>query len=114
MPLPHIAIEGHLAVDLELVHVEVFAKDLAHRFDHPRVARQAGVLVVVHVGGEVGAHHVARLLAHILGSPLGIDARHFGRQAGDFFRREQAWKKQVTVTVELGDLLRCQLHGCLL
>ena len=39
MPLPHIALKRHLAVDFELVHVKLFTKQIFHRLDHPRVAR---------------------------------------------------------------------------
>jgi len=42
VPLPHVAVEGLLAVDLELVHVHVLAEQLDDRLHHARMARQLG------------------------------------------------------------------------
>ena len=41
MPLPDVALERRLGVELELMHVDVLAKELAERFDQPRMAGQA-------------------------------------------------------------------------
>ena len=73
VPLPDVAVEGGLAVDLELVHVDVFAEELHDRLDHARMARQRRERIAVQVRGEVGAHHVAGLLAHVLGAALRIE-----------------------------------------
>ena len=40
MPLPDIAFEGRFGVDLVLVHVELFAKDLLDRLDQPWMRAQ--------------------------------------------------------------------------
>jgi hypothetical protein len=57
VPRPHVALEGHLAVDLELVHVQAFAVEQGlHRFHHARVAGQARERCRVQVRGEVRAH----------------------------------------------------------
>ena len=41
VPLPDIAVEGRLGVDLVLVHVELFAEQLLDRLDQPRMRRPA-------------------------------------------------------------------------
>ena len=66
VPLPDVAVEGRLAVDLELVHVELVAEQALHRLDHARMARQPGERLAVQVRREVGAHRVAALLAHVV------------------------------------------------
>src|SRR5207237_440576 len=103
--------EGRLAVDLELVHVHVFAEQLLDRLDHAGMARELGERVAVQVRGEIGAHHVARLLAHVLGAPLRVERRHLVVQDLDLLRREQAREEKIAVAVELLQLLRRQFHG---
>src|SRR2546427_779833 len=63
VPLPHVAVEGHLAVDLELVHVDRLAEDLGDRLDHPRMAREPRERRAVHVAGEVRPPGVPALFA---------------------------------------------------
>src|SRR3977135_3723257 len=43
MPLPDVAVEGHLAVDLELMHVHRLTPELPHQFYHPRVRAEGSV-----------------------------------------------------------------------
>ena len=38
VPLPHITFKSHLAVDLELVHVKLLAKQVFNRLDHAGVS----------------------------------------------------------------------------
>src|SRR2546422_346983 len=90
VPLPHVAVEGHLAVDLELVHVDRLAEDLDDRLDHPRMAREPRERRAVHVRGEVRPHGVAALLADVLGAVLGIDPWHLVGQDLDLRGRELA------------------------
>src|SRR5262249_22593612 len=110
MPLPHVAIERHLPVDLELVHVNVLAEELNDRVDHARVARELGERQAVHVCGEVGAHGVTALLADILGTMLGVKARDFVAEHPDLFRPEQPWKEQEPVALEGVKLFPVDLH----
>src|SRR2546426_8843293 len=105
-PLPHVAVEGHLAVDLELVHVDRLAEHLDDRLDHPRMAREPRERRAVHVRGEVRPHGVAALLADVLGAVLGIDPWHLVGQDLDLRRRELAGKEQIPVPVELLELGR--------
>src|SRR5262249_46662461 len=92
VPLPEIALEGHLAVDLELMHVHRLTKDLHYWLDHARMAGESGERRAVHMRGEVGAHRVAALLADILRAVLGVESRylvdqdpdlHCGKQTGE-------------------------------
>ena len=110
VPLPDVAIEGRLAVDLELMHVHVFAVDLLHRLHHARMARELGEGIAVQVGGEVGAHHVAGLLAHVLGAPLRIERRHLVGEHLDFSGGEERREEEVAVAVEPLSLLRGKFH----
>src|SRR6266513_347167 len=111
VPLPDVAVEGRLAVDLELVHVHVLAEQLLDRLDHAGMARELGERVAVQVRGEIGAHHVSRLLAHVLGAPLRVERRHLVVQDLDLLRREQAREEKIAVAVELLQLPRRQFHG---
>src|SRR5262249_31989533 len=64
MPLPEVALEGHLTVDLELMHVHGLAKDLHHRRDHTRMAGELSEWRAVHVRRKVRAHRLTALLAY--------------------------------------------------
>jgi hypothetical protein len=63
------------------------------------------------VRGEVGAHHVAGLLAHVLGAPLRVERRHLVGQDLDLCGREERREKQVPFAIELLQLLRGEVHG---
>jgi hypothetical protein len=105
VPLPDVAVEGGLAVDLELVHVQLLAEELHHRLDHARVAREPRERLAVHVRGEIGAHRIAALLAHVLGTPHRIEARHLVGERFDLLGREERREEEVAVPVEGGDLV---------
>src|SRR5450631_3247300 len=111
VPLQHVAAEGRLAVDLELVHVQILAVDLLHRVDHARMAREPREGLAVEVRREVGAHGVAALLADVLRAMLRIEARHLVGEVPDLFRREERREEEVAVLVEGGKLLGRELHG---
>jgi len=49
------------------------------------VARELGEGIAVHVRGEIGAHHVAGLLAHVLRPALRIEPGHFVEKNLNFF-----------------------------
>src|SRR5262249_10762000 len=52
VPLPQLAVEGGLRVDLELVHVDVLAEELLQRLDQAWVPAENAERLVVGVGGE--------------------------------------------------------------
>ena len=51
--MPDVAVERHLAVDLELVHVDVFAEELHDRLDHARMARELGEGIAVRCAAKL-------------------------------------------------------------
>ena len=74
------------------------------------MARELGERIAVHVRREVGAHHVAGLLAHVLRAPLGVDAGHLVGQYLDFFPGEERGEEEIAVALELRDLRLGQFH----
>ena len=110
VPLPDVALKGHLAVDLELVHVQRLAQQLFHGLNHARMACQLGKGLAVHVRGKVGAHRVLALLADVVVGASAVDLGHSVAQRLCFFRCKQAGEKQVAVAVELGKLFGGKFH----
>src|SRR6185312_4011036 len=113
VPLPHVPIESHLPVDLELMHVYRFAEKLHDRLDHPRMAGEFREPAVIHVCGEIGAHRVAVFFADILRTPLCIDRWYFIQEDLDLLSSEQAREKQVAVAVKLFALFFAEFHAAL-
>jgi hypothetical protein len=74
------------------------------------MARKLGEGIAVQVGREVRAHHVARLLAHVLGAALGVELRHLRVQDADLLRGEEVREEKITVAVELRELLGRESH----
>ena len=66
MPLPHLAVERRLRVDLELVHVELLAEHLFHGPDQARMRAQQTKRLVVGVRGECGARRAGLLAPDLL------------------------------------------------
>ena len=85
VPLPDIAGELGLRVDLELVHVDLFAEHLLQRFDEPGVAAEDREGLVIGVGGEGGARRAGGFAPDFL-AVLGVDLFAFLAQNRDFFR----------------------------
>src|SRR4029079_19214579 len=110
-PRPDVAVESHLAVDLELVHVDLLAEELLDRPHHARMAREARERGAIKVRREIRAHHATGPLAHVLGALLRIERRHLVGQRLDFLRREERRKEHVAFAVELLQLGGVQLHG---
>ena len=107
MPLPDVAVECGLAVDLELVNVNVVVEDLLRGFDQPRMASEPAVSVVVGVRREVGTHGIAVFFAYILGPQFGVEFRHFRVERPDLGGREVPREKQITLAVIFLDLGGC-------
>jgi hypothetical protein len=78
------------------------------------VAREAREWRAVKVRGEIGAHRIASLLAHVFLPVLGVKPRHLVQQDRDFIRLEKAWKEKVAVAIQSRPLFRVELHGVLL
>src|SRR5437016_12164328 len=62
VPLPDVAVESHFAVDLELVHVQLFAEKLHDRLDHARMARELRECGSEQMHGEISSYAVSTLL----------------------------------------------------
>ena len=111
VPLPLVAVERRLGVDLELVDVDVAVDELAHRLDEPRVPGQAAKRRVVGVGGECRPGGLAVLLTHHFAAVEGIDFRRRAPQQGDLGRTEGVGQEQVAGVLELPGLGVGELHG---
>ena len=98
MPLPDVALERSLGIDLELVDVDAFAEQLLQRLDQARVMRHQPERLVVGVGGEGGARRTG-----LLAPDLAIAAENVLRlvaQDRDLLLGEAIRKEQVTLLVE--------------
>ncbi len=113
VPLPELAVERRLGVDLELVHVDRLAEQLLERLDQARIGAQQAEGLVVGVGGEGGARR-ARLLPPDLLALGPQDRLGFGAQHANLFAREALGQKDVALLVELLELHVGQAHRRLL
>jgi hypothetical protein len=59
---------------------------------------------------EIGADRLAVLLAHVFRAALSEQARHLVAQYLHFCGREKAREEEVTLALEVLDLLTCQMH----
>src|SRR5215472_6188898 len=110
VPLPHVAIERHLAVDLELMHVHRFTEELHDRFHHPRMSSEPREWSAVQMRGEIRAHRVTAFLAHVLRPMLRIERRHFVAERLDLHGAEMARKEKIALTLERLKLCIGELH----
>ena len=103
MPLPDVALEGRFGIELELMHVDLFAEQLAQRLDHPRMAGEQAERLVEGVRGKGGARRAGLLAPHFLAvefqDRLGIVA-----QQRDFFLAKTVREEQIALLVEFFQL----------
>src|SRR5262249_58963131 len=66
MPLPYVALERRLGVELELMDVDVLAEILLERTDEPRMAHQKAEHLVEGVRGKGGARRAGLLAPDLL------------------------------------------------
>ena len=109
VPLPDLAVESRLGVDLVLVHVHRSVHELHHRFDEAGMTAEAPEGLVVRVGGERRAGHAAGLPPHLL-AVHGVDLVRGPAQHGDLVRREAVGPEHVALVVEPRQFFRSQLH----
>src|SRR5471032_421851 len=114
MPLPDVAVERGLSVDLELMDVGLVLEELLGRLDEAGTVDQRLEHRMIGVHGEGGAHHVAGLLAHILFAALLEDAGDLRLQDRRFLGREVVREEEIAFLVEVLELLLCELHCFLL
>src|SRR3546814_16937016 len=103
MPLPDVAGEGRLGVDLVLMHVDGAVEYLHDGVDQARMPAEPPEGLVEGVGREGGSDD-ARLFAEILPALLREDARHLVHQDSRLLAREDFRQKEVTFLVELREL----------
>ena len=111
VPLPDVAVEGGLGVDLELVDVDRPAEHLHRRLHQARVAREPPVGVAVGVDAEGGAHGAALPLAHDLGALAREDRRQRGTQHGHLLCREELRQEEKALAVQGLALPGGEHHG---
>ena len=109
VPLPDLAVEGRLRVDLVLVHVHRAVDELHHRLDEARMAPEAAERLVVGVRGERGASHSARFSPDLLAVHR-VDLVRGPPQYRRLLGREAGRKEQVALFVESCDLFGRQPH----
>src|SRR3954470_1560305 len=112
VPLPDVAFERRLGVDLELVNIDAFAEQLLQWLYEPRVMGHQPEGFIIGMRGKCGARR-ARLLAPDLPAVGPENAVGFAAQDRDFVFGETVRKEYVALLVEGLDLLRCELHGVL-
>jgi hypothetical protein len=110
VPLPDVAGEGVFGVDLVLVHVDFFAKNLLDRIDHARMGAEQAKRLVVEMGRKRGARRAA-LFAPDFGALLAVDRLGLVPEQFDLLRAEQLGQKQPAFGVETFNLLRREFHG---
>ena len=99
MPLPQLAVEGRLGVDLELVDVDRLAEELLDRLDQPRMGAEAAEGFVVGVGGE-GRPRRAGFLAPDLLAVGRVDLLGLRAEDGDLLLGEAVGEKKIAFTIE--------------
>jgi hypothetical protein len=93
VPLPDIALEGCLGVDLELVDVDAFPEQLLQGLNQTRVMRHQSEGLIVSMGGESGPRGAGFLAPHLLtvGSEniIGLAAQKRDLLLGEAIRKKQ-------------------------
>ena len=114
VPLPYIAFKSHLAVDLELVHVQLLAKQVLNRRNHARVSGQFRKRFAVHMRCKIRANRVLALFTHIERFATAVEARNFFHHDACLFWVEQTREKQIAFFVKLLVLRLRKFHGMVL
>jgi hypothetical protein len=110
VPLPDLAVEGGLGVDLVLMHVEAAAQQLLDRRDQARIGAQAAEGLVVRMRGEGRTRDAGLLAPDLLAIQL-EDLLGLVLQQLHLFRVEGLGEEKPALAVELGDLGIGQAHG---
>jgi hypothetical protein len=110
VPLPDLADEGGLHVDLDLLDIELGAQDLLRRLDQARMAHQLGEHRIAQVQGHGGAHLAAVLLADVRRVVLGEQSGQRCAQRRDLGVGKQLRQDQKAVPLEGVELVIGEPH----
>src|SRR6059058_6594944 len=98
VPLPHVAVERRLGVDLELMHVELLAEQLLDRLDQARMRAEQAKALVVGMRGKGGARRPGFLLPHFrptgMVDQLGLAAQRREAELIYHSGRPEVWKEK--------------------
>ena len=109
MPLPDVAFERRLGVELELVHIDFFAEQQSKRLDQPRMAGEQMKYFVERMRRKSGARRAGLLSPHFLAVEL-EDGLGLVAQQCDLLFGKAVWQKQVALLLELATLFYGELH----
>ena len=112
MPLPHVAFESGLGIELELVDVDVLAEDLPHRLDQPRVPGEESEYIAEGMRGE-GRSRRAGFFPPDLLPVERKDALGFVAQKRDLFLAETIREEEKTLLFKFADLFGAEVHAFL-
>src|SRR5437762_2582727 len=84
VPLPDIAVERRLGVDLKLMHVELLAEQLLYRLDEPRMRAEQAETLIVGMRGKGGARRAGFFLPDFLAARP-VDRLRIAAQGRDLF-----------------------------
>ena len=100
MPLPDVAFEGRLGIELELMDVNILAEILPQRFDQPRMAAEQTKHFVERVSGECRARRAGLLAPDLLAVEF---QDRFGvvAQQRDLILGKAVREEQIALLVEL-------------
>src|SRR5262249_46755537 len=109
VPLPDVALECRLGVELELMDVNILAEILLQRFEQARVLHQQSEHLVEGVRRERGARRAGLLAPDLfavgLEDLLALDAKE-----RDLLLREAVGHEDEALLVEGLELFGCELH----
>ena len=109
VPLPDIAVERRLGVDLELMHVELLAEQLLYRLDEPRMRAEQAETLIVGMRGKGGARRAGFFLPDFLAARP-VDRLRIAAQGRDLLVGKAFRQKEIALFVKSRELRGGQLH----
>src|SRR5262245_66655536 len=110
MPLPHVAFEGGLGVELELMNVDILAEQLPQRLNEARMPREQAEHLAEGVRGKRGPRCPGLLAPDFL-AVLRENTRGFRAKQRDLLLGEAIGEEHVTLLIEGLQLVGRQSHG---
>src|SRR5215472_8785866 len=110
VPLPDVAFERSLGVDLELMDIDVLAEQLPQRLDQPRMRCQETKCLVESMRSKGGARRARFLAPDLLAIELEDRCGVIAKERY-FFLVEAVREEQIPEFVELFDLCGAERHG---